>query len=700
MSTPAPATLVLVLHSHQPVGNFDFVFAEAYANAYAPFLEVLEAHPAIRLGLHYSGILLDWLAANEPAFLARLAALVRSGRVELLTGGYYEPILPVIPDADKIGQIQKLTARLRADFGVKARGAWLAERVWEPSLPQPLRAAGVEYTMLDDTHFVGAGVVPDATFGYYITEEQGHALAVFPMNMRLRQLMPFAPVADVMAFCKKTAKKQPGAVLFMGDDGEKFGNWPGTHNSVYTEGWLDAFFTAVEQSGWLTTATPSDIIDREPPLGTIYIPTGSYAEMIEWSGGFWRNFFVKYPEANAIHKKMLEVSARVAALPQGKAADAIRDELWQGQCNCAFWHGVFGGLYLNHMRAALWEHLIRASALLDKREHGAERWLSAEQRDIDFDGRDEAIVRSAAADVILDRRGGALIEWDDKRTFVNACDTLARRREAYHAKLEEQTTDDRRFDGHASIHDLTTVKERDLERWLRYDAHRRGMLVDRFYAPSTSAWDIALEAAQDVGGCASADYEISVKRRTDGATIALSRAAHIDVGQGPQEIALLKTLRFAEADASRFVANYKVTNHSGQPFRARFGIECNLGLQAADAPDRYFHARARRLEPASAGAHGVDRDREISALDAWRGFEFSIKCGVETEFARYGVYTVSLSEAGIERTYQGTAIVPSWRIDVAPAQSWEMSIELRLVALPREPQASGQTVRTDARTPA
>lgn len=699
MSAPAPATLVLVLHSHQPVGNFDFVFAEAYRNAYAPFLDVLEAHQSIRLGLHYSGILLDWLAEHEPAFIARLAALAKSGRVELLTGGYYEPIMPVIPDADKIGQIQKLSARLRSDFGVKARGAWLAERVWEPSLPQPLQAAGVEYTMLDDTHFLRAGLAAENTYGYYLTEEQGHSLAVFPMNMRLRQLMPFAPVAEVLAFCAATAKKHPGAILFMGDDGEKFGNWPGTHKSVYTEGWLDRFFTEVEKSGWLASATPGEVIDRDRALGTIYIPDGSYAEMLEWSGGFWRNFFVKYPEANAIHKKMLEVSARFAAQPAAKGSEAIRDELWQGQCNCAYWHGVFGGLYLNHMRAALFEHLIRASALLDKREHGNEKWLSSEQRDIDFDGRDEIVVRSAPADVLVHRRGGAIVEWDDKRTFVNAVDTLARRREAYHAKLEEQTTDKDEFDGHASIHDRTAVKERDLDRWLRYDRHRRGMLVDHFYEPAASAWDIALESARDVADFAFEEYDAVLKRRTEGATITLSRQAHVDTGDGPQRVALCKVLRFGEADASRIAVAYKLTNHSAHPFRARLGVECNLGLQAADAPDRYFHARGRRLEPANAGAHGVDRDREISALDGWRGFEFSIKCGVETEFARFGVYTVSLSEAGIERTYQGTAIIPSWRVDVAPEQTWEMSIELRLVALPREPQASAQTLRGEARTP-
>ncbi|MBI3330940.1 MAG: alpha-amylase, partial [Candidatus Omnitrophica bacterium] len=86
-------TLLMAIHCHQPVGNFGFVFEEAYAKAYEPFLSVLERHQAVRLALHYSGCLLDWLAEHRPELLRRLRALVSRGQVELLASGYYEPIL-------------------------------------------------------------------------------------------------------------------------------------------------------------------------------------------------------------------------------------------------------------------------------------------------------------------------------------------------------------------------------------------------------------------------------------------------------------------------------------------------------------------------------------------------------------------------------------------------------------------------------
>ena len=74
---PPRISLALTLHNHQPVGNFGWVFEEVYERAYLPMLEALERHPGVRVALHYSGPLLEWLAAERAAFLDRLGALVR-----------------------------------------------------------------------------------------------------------------------------------------------------------------------------------------------------------------------------------------------------------------------------------------------------------------------------------------------------------------------------------------------------------------------------------------------------------------------------------------------------------------------------------------------------------------------------------------------------------------------------------------------
>ena len=85
-------------------------------------------------------------------------------------------------------------------------------------------------------------------------------------------------------------------------------------------------------------------------------------------GGFWRNFQVKYREINDLHKQMLRTSAKVAAMPRAPARDAALDHLHRGQSNDCYWHGLFGGIYICHMRLATYEHLIAAE---DARRPGA-----------------------------------------------------------------------------------------------------------------------------------------------------------------------------------------------------------------------------------------------------------------------------------------------------------------------------------------
>ena len=121
---------ILALHNHQPVGNLPEVYAAAFKDAYAPFLEVLSRYPDIKVVLHYSGILLEWIAKNEPSFLDTLREMVQRGQVEIMGGSFYEPILPIIPESDKKGQIHKLSRYLRRNLGAEVQGMWLAERIW------------------------------------------------------------------------------------------------------------------------------------------------------------------------------------------------------------------------------------------------------------------------------------------------------------------------------------------------------------------------------------------------------------------------------------------------------------------------------------------------------------------------------------------------------------------------------------------
>src|SRR5277367_5946239 len=418
---PEPFHLVLLIHAHQPCGNFEHVLEKAYLDSYLPFVELLEQHPGVHAGLHYSGPLLTWMEKHRPEYFAKLKALVSAGQVELVGGGFYEPILVSIPPEDQREQIIRLATYLEKHFGRRPTGAWIAERVWEPQLPSALSAAAVNYTLVDDIHFLSAGFEPEELFGAYIAEDRGQSVWLFPGQKALRYFIPFGKVEDVITYLRNAAAVHPGGMASMGDDMEKFGVWPGTSAHCYKDGWLEDFFTALEKnSSWLRVSTPGEYLADHSPLGRADLPTASYTEMMEWvlptrvrqrfnavqkefsarpevlsflRGGSWRGFFRKYSESNLLHKKMLRVSARIAAVPlrhsSSKASDELilaRDLLLRAQCNDAYWHGVFGGLYAPHLRTAVWRPLVEAEAIAERLIRRQRNYSACEKIDFDSDG--------------------------------------------------------------------------------------------------------------------------------------------------------------------------------------------------------------------------------------------------------------------------------------------------------------------------
>jgi alpha-amylase len=439
------------------VGNFDHVFEQHVRDAYLPFLRAIAERGFLPLTLHLSGPLLEWLEAHDAGYLDLVGRLAADGRAELLSSGFDEPILAALPRHDRVEQVERMREALRRRFGVEARGLWLTERVWEPDLAADLAMAGVRFALVDDRHFLVSGFSRERLHRPFWTEADGRALALLAIDERLRYLVPFQPPADTVQYLRALREGgQQLAVLL--DDGEKFGGWPGTHDWVFQRGWLQQFLDAMSalvSAGEVGLVTPSQALDQVPSGGLAYLPTASYREMEGWAlpdaaaarlarlekelgperlagpdgalvrGAHWRSFLVKYPEANRMHKKMLALSALCRARGDPPAA---RRAIGRAQCNDAYWHGVFGGLYLPHLRAAVWRNLAIAERELRCGEPAA-----GETLDFDRDGYQEIWVHSESFSAVLSpARGSSLEEFTRFGAELNLADTLTRRREAYH----------------------------------------------------------------------------------------------------------------------------------------------------------------------------------------------------------------------------------------------------------------------------
>ena len=670
----------LGVHNHQPIGNFDDVVADAARQAYRPFLERVRARPEVRLTVHCTGSLLEWLQEHDAPTFDLLGEVAARGQVELLTGGFYEPVLAILPDADKVGQIEKLSDYLKTSFGVRPRGMWLAERVWEPSLPRALRAAGVEYVLVDDAHFALAGLDPDALGGYYLTEDQGAVVAVFPISQRLRYLIPFGTTADTMDYL--AARRGAVRAVTVMDDGEKFGAWPGTHAHVYGEGWLDDFFDRVLAAPWLAMSTFSDVVDRMPPTGRVYLPTASYREMGEWvlppaaartlkaakqaigglpdgahllpllRGGFWRGFLVKYPEVADTYWKMLRLSGVLhrerARRTDDPRVEQARTALWRGQANDAYWHGVFGGCYLPHLRRAIKSSLLQAERLLaDAAEEPAVSWWRG---DGNGDGREEIAVRTPELAVTINpAAGGSVTELGFFARALDLADVLARRPEVYHDQVQSG--------GESAvaktISSTTVPLDEALARLLRYDDLRRASLLDGLVERDGAIDPVApWEHARAALGAARFDSEVAAT--PDG--VAIRMALEHDPARG---VSVTKQI---DVRGAVVAATYRV-----RAARAgRWAVQWNLALTAGDAPGRYLRWPGRdeaggRPSLGSTGERG--QTSGVTLVDEWIGVEAELTWSPAATISWGPVETVSVSEAGFERIYQGTALLLLWPLE-------------------------------------
>jgi alpha-amylase len=690
---------VLLIHGHQPVGNFDNIIEQAYAHSYLPYVQLLEKHPKIRAGLHFSGCLLEWIEKAHPEYFELLRLLTSRGQVEMVGGGYYEPILISIPPEDRREQIERLGDFIEKHFGQRPRGGWLTERVWEPQLPSTLAAAGIQYTLVDDNHFLSAGFEPSQLRGAFIAEDMGACVYLIPGLKLLRYLIPYRDPSETIGFLRATAAEHPGGFVATGDDCEKFGVWPGTYEHCYRDGWIERFYTALEaEHEWLEMATPGDAVNSHAPLGRADLPAASYNEMMEWAlptparlrfeaiekefaarpdiqpflrGGIWRSFMAKYPEANLLQKKMLHVSAKIRRLAlsrrRGSTFHAAREKaeslLLRAQCNDPYWHGVFGGVYSPHLRTEPWRALAEAEAIADGLAHRDTFWAESKRCDFDADGREEICFTSATYSAVLcPGDGGTICALDFRPSKVTLINSMARRVEAYHSRLKNLAAGG--VQGAVSIHEQVRAKEPGLERLLRYDRWDRHCFRALVFPANQTFADyeqLRLDSHAEIAAGAFAASEL-----TETSVTLCQKSAN---GWHAR-----KKYSFASRDGTSEVAG-ELEISGAAPASVQVGIETVVNFLAPNEADRYFEAGGERHPLRwSASVPGP----VLRIVDLYQNVAVTLSAPGAREFWIAPIETVSDSEDGFERVYQGSQILAVWPAEIKAGDTWRGGLSMKV----------------------
>ena len=644
-----------MVHHHQPVGNLNEAVRKAVQGAYLPVLEALEAG-GLPVTLHYSGALLEWLSDHEPTTLERIGKLVSSHRAELLGGPMYAPLLPLLSNDDVIGQCQMLSDWLEERFAVRPRAAWLPEFAWEPTLPSPLRASGLEFALLDDTQFVASGVPTRSLNAPFVTDDGEKVLTLVPVASELSSSIGFTSEKHVLESLRSHA--QHGGMLVLGLHAERLN----TKNALEH---FQKFLALLETTEFLTPCTLSQALEQHPAQQHVFLPTSTSRHLAQWTsppetaraleqahlpklesfvrGGSWRSFLSKYPEIHHLARRTAHVSRKLAETP--RAPESAWRSLYRAQSGNAFWHGGADGVMANYLRSSAYRHLIEAENASEPRKYG---WLEIEYADFDVDGHDEVIAESNTINAYFDpQRGGAITELDQRDRAVNVCDTFARWREALHFEHPE----------------------------LRTDTHPRHSLLDHFIGAESTFQEFERGDALELGDFVTGAFEAGKYR--DRVTLQRQGFVRGPVGE-PVPVELKKAVRFKPKE-SRLEIEYRIDNLGHTDIITRFGSEWNFGLLVPDAPDRAVLVNDRIV-----GNFGSSLDviaRTYTLRDPFLGLEMQFDFGKEVLVWQHPILTSNLRDGHLEHRYQSTLVLPLWDLDLPMGRSRRIAYSLTLKAL-------------------
>jgi alpha-amylase len=654
----------------QPVGTPDAELENIYQKAYKPFLSLVNRFPRFPVVLYYSGNLLLWIEKNHPEFMMLLTEMVKRKQAELLTGGFYDPVLPLIPNIDKVGQIEMLTTFLRSRFGKRPRGSWLAEMIWEPYLASTLSTCGAEYTFLDAKRFRFAGIEEKDLYYPYMTEDQGKTLFVMPLSEQLRLRLGRARPEDLLEFIASRRTDGENRLIVLIENGEVFGLHRGSQTRYYRNKWLESFIQLVQKRNSIVTpAIPEAYVKQAVPRSKIYFPPTSYGEIMDWSqwpdragkfgapkkghrsysrvgstrtGGIFRQFLTRYPESNLMYSKMMYAHLLVSQIRGDKyRKKAAREELWKGQCNRAYWHGDTGGIYHSHLRKEIYRSLIRAEKVT--RSNGLFK-PSISCFDFDMDGEREFLYQGTKINAYVHCLGGIVFELDFLPAEWNYADTLARRSEAYH-RHEERI----------------------------YDRYLRKSFVDHFFQDAATIESFSNMSYKELGDFVHQKYELAAMDRERG-TLKLRRQGCVKLQRKKCQLLLEKSYQF---DSQSIAVDYIISNGSGKTLALRFGSEINLSFVSAKRQDlRLFKYEGGKRSEMPGGVSQGAGIGKLLMQDLSHRTHITLAADEPFSLWSLPVETVSQVRYSVEKTYQSSRIVPQWQFVLKPQESWKSRLSL------------------------
>jgi len=628
--------LLFGTHNHQPHGNFTHVLEYAYEKSYKPFIETLYSCPNFKAVIHFTGELLDWIEQKDSSFIEKLSSLINRNQVEIISGGFFEPILPFIPNCDRVSQLIMLNNRIKELFGISPKGAWIAERVWNSEIADDLVKCGIKYIFLDDFQFEYSGCNSSSITNIQL--HQDSCLKIIPISQPLR----YSVLNESPKKVTELIENFPGRFVVFMDDGERFGMWGSSYSYCYSEKYLMNLFNLISESPNIKSVLANELVELlEGSDGEIQ--PSSYPEMMIWSMDTdlrtrfensapdmktlksnsieWSNFIKKYPLVNVLYSKMLMISHEYDS-NYLHGTDEYRS-LLAAQANDAYWHGMFGGCYLPNLRDALFSAVIKAESALND----SSRMISS------YRGKLFYIKHSEISVMVDPNDGGKIVDLSYLPSCFCLSNVLTRQEEPYHKKMKQINP--------------------DLNNKIVLDWYNKGLFIDHFPALETDAHSWQTNDTREKGDFANQPYVLTAGEKS----FTLERTGHVWVNSDWPEVKIRKVFCISE---NRLWADYFIS--SEYVFETDFSVEINMNFLAQDSPDRFVTINKENFPVNLKGKFSTDT---LLITDLYKKVKVSLH-GSSDNVILFPLYTFSCSDLGNDRIYQGSSIIFTKKIHISP----------------------------------
>ncbi len=617
---------------------------ELYQNKYKKIFTFICSHPSIRLTLFIPGVVLEWLRNNHPEVITILSEKTDSGQIELLSGGYYEPILPLILPADRVTQVENLTTLIRKMVGKKPRGIFLNESIWDPSLISSLNTCVMEYTFLDSRIIPHRQINPQSSFTPHIVEDLGRTITVLPLHQNCRPHIRQSP-REYIKFLHNIKNSESDSVIsgFFSPD---------SFLELINEKWFDELLTNIKDDNEITFVLPYAFLKSNTTRHKSYIPSGCSSDISVWATEpcvahtniltqdiypTVRDFLAVYPEALALYSRMMYTSSLVSQCRNDKVRKkAARELLFEAQNHSAYIFTGKGGIRDKKLLQDAYNSLLLAEKTIREADGFKENTSSF---DFNHDGNREYLCFFNTYNAFISQKGGMLFELDINESSTNYC--LASKR----------------------IQKIDKI----------CDLYPKKMFVDHLLS-KTDYNKISTGKSLNTTSFETLVYnEVHFSRAKSNIRLTASCL------WGEEKIPITIRKNYSLNENTIYV-QYIIKNDGDKNVKAKFAVENNISFSKADSVKAEIVSANHREEPNTEKLSAYkDNVSHIQLEDTNANMVFNFELNEQSGFTMEPYYTYRLGqEDSFQGQYEAHTGIIYWDIDLSPGYETEKSISLTL----------------------